>query len=249
MGSANQIPKKRRGKEAPIRISTPKPASEMAGKAGKSGRATGVRLDAQLRSLQAECRGLNHQLGCHLESATSILRCLLPSPRTGKWATRRVGWRLAWNQLHPPLGCPLSSRGTRGRVWRPSPPDKNEFLFFKNKPTKLLKTQARCPESDKTIPISNTQPSREERGDGKGERAGQPTSSAEPAFVPAGSCPHAKVVGRGPTKQVRLSLGDRANPIAGRVQPEITGKPGGKTNPSQATQPLGRRGPENDAWL
>ncbi len=29
-------------------------------------------------------------------------------------------------------------------------------FFFENKPTKLLKTQGRCPESDKTIPISDT---------------------------------------------------------------------------------------------
>ncbi len=28
--------------------------------------------------------------------------------------------------------------------------------FFRNHPTKLLKTQERCPESDKTIPISDT---------------------------------------------------------------------------------------------
>ncbi len=29
-------------------------------------------------------------------------------------------------------------------------------IFFENNPTKLLKTQGRCPESDKTIPISDT---------------------------------------------------------------------------------------------
>ncbi len=95
-----------------------------------------------------------------------------------------------WRSLEPRTPMLLGMvQSRKSEVWRPQ--------IFQINPTKLLKIQVRCPESDKTIPISDTPRSRagqpgpdgEKGKPGKGNNGQEPLSPIPPfAHFP---CPRA----------------------------------------------------------